>query len=510
MKRFTSISFVLTMCLLLSDITLAQTTLVQNYSSVMEIPDVKTMGASNSHLYILSDTEGLAVFRTYPSTIQWLYTSAGMQRRGNKIEADTRFAYLYGDSKRLTVLEPTSVLGVYSSTLLPEAPLGVARLENQLYIALNDKGLGTLSLSSPETVDSDATFPVAAQLNNEAVIGLQASEISQQLFVLTNAPAVYVFTSAENTLTLAQKVNLNKNIQRIFSSGTNLFGSTQNGDLYEIRTNGLGQKLTEINEPISQFIQWKEWILLRGESGRTWTYNNSLEVFKSDPVSENHIATNGDQVWISENNKITTLDTASTSLSPASVTSAELEIEPIPNKVLSFPQTLIQPITLLGNSLASEIEMSLRSDVDNAVIRGQSLYWQPTPSQIGLHWFNIVATRSDGAIDSTRFTVDLRSFNSPPRFSPVRTSSIATNEKYELQLRAIDPEAPQSTLIRYIGVDLPEGATVDEETGMFTWTPTSRQAGNAMFKVIATDQFGAASSIDISLTVIEISRGGDN
>src|SRR5690554_4911859 len=92
----------------------AQEQLSQDYSQLMEIPGVVEMEASPAHLYILSETEGMAVFRVYPDSLQWLYTSSGMQRRGNKMEADIRFAYLFGSSKRLTVLEPTSVLGVYS------------------------------------------------------------------------------------------------------------------------------------------------------------------------------------------------------------------------------------------------------------------------------------------------------------------------------------------------------------------------------------------------------------
>lgn len=125
-----------------------QNQIIQDYGRVLNIPNVKTMEASSSHLYVLSETEGMAVFRAYEDSLQWLYTSSGMQRRGNVIDTDIRFAYLYGDSRRLTVLEPTSVLGVYSSTLLPSRPLGVARLQNDLYVALGSEGLGKLSLAT--------------------------------------------------------------------------------------------------------------------------------------------------------------------------------------------------------------------------------------------------------------------------------------------------------------------------------------------------------------------------
>ena len=78
-------------------------------------------------IYVLSEQEGLAVFRVSEKDTQWLYTNSGMQHRGNTIETDIRFAYLFGNGNRLTVIEPTSVLGVYSSTYLPSEPRGVAR-----------------------------------------------------------------------------------------------------------------------------------------------------------------------------------------------------------------------------------------------------------------------------------------------------------------------------------------------------------------------------------------------
>jgi len=125
------------------------------FISEMNIPNVRTISASVSHLYVLSESEGLAVFRIQPEKkSQWLYTNDGMQKRGTVIESDIRFAYLYGSGNRLTVLEPTSVLGVYSSTFLDREPLGVARIRNYVYLAMVGQGLGVLDLSNPESFDT--------------------------------------------------------------------------------------------------------------------------------------------------------------------------------------------------------------------------------------------------------------------------------------------------------------------------------------------------------------------
>ena len=87
--------------------------LVKSIETTMEIPDIRTIASSQSHMYILSGREGLIVFRTTADSLQWLYSSSGLADRGNRLVADSRFAYLFGDNGRLTVIEPTSVLGVY-------------------------------------------------------------------------------------------------------------------------------------------------------------------------------------------------------------------------------------------------------------------------------------------------------------------------------------------------------------------------------------------------------------
>jgi hypothetical protein len=51
---------------------------------------------------------------------------------------------------------------------------------------------------------------------------------------------------------------------------------------------------------------------------------------------------------------------------------------------------------------------------------------------------------------------------------------------------------------------MPEGARLNEKTGVFTWTPSIRQVGNHKFRVIATDQYGAAASQEFEITVVEI------
>lgn len=502
--------FILCLTLYSADV-LAQNYLNQNYSQIMEIEQVKAMQASESHLYILSEKEGMAVFRTYPDSLQWLYTSAGMQRRGDQMMADIRFAYLYGSSRRLTVLEPTSALGVYSSTLLPEPPRSAARIQNILYVALGEKGLGRLKLSTPETVDTPIESIFTNELGGQSVLDLNTTSLSKQLFVLTDAPSLMVFEQADTSLQLTKTIPLQKRLTRIFIDDEQVWGSTSLGEIFEIRSNGIGKRIGITNEPIQQVLNWKNLLLARTKTGRIWVLesNGLFGLWKDDTRAGNYLAKSNDRLWISENDKITEVTLSGKSGTTDAPIPSSFEIQPIPNQVITYPSPLLLSLQMKEDYPAGQVEFSYRSNADNAKIRNQGFYWQPNVNQLGSYWFNIIATNAEGDIDSTRFVVDVRSFNAPPRFSPIRSTSIAVSEPYILQINATDPEHPENSLIRYIGVDLPDGATINEKNGEFRWTPTQRQVGETTFRVIATDRLGAASSMEITLNVLDIARDGN-
>ncbi|HCD53551.1 MAG TPA: hypothetical protein DEQ34_13970 [Balneolaceae bacterium] len=483
---------------------IAQQSIQRDYSRLMSIPNLIELEASSTHLYALSATEGLAVFRTYPDSLQWLYTSSGMQRRGSTIKADIRFAYQYGDSRRLTVLEPTSVLGVYSSTMLPRPPLGVARLGSKLYIALGEEGLGSLSLKTPETVDSEVEIVANAIIGRANVLDVASSIISNQLFVLTNDKKLHVFTLKDDEAVHSTSVELSETIHSIFVDNELIWGTSNSGDIFEVTADGIGRSLGRVDEKIENLIQWNERVIVRTESGKIWVSLNRRKVtpWTQNTASGNYITKNKNIAWISVFDQLTPLILGESS---DATVSDEIEIKPIENKILTYPSPLIFALELEKGSPAN-VEFIVRSNSANAEIKGQGFYWQPTVNQIGLHSFTVVASNSAGFVDSTSFNVDVRTFNAPPRFSPVRGSSIVANDEYELNFNAIDPENPTNSLIRYLGVDLPDGSVLDEKTGLFTWTPTAQQEGEHTFKVIATDEQGAASSTELTLKVIDLGQ----
>lgn len=493
----------------------SQPQLKKDYTTTMEIPSVISIESSPAHLYVLSDTEGMVVFRAHSDSLQWLYSSTGMEQRGNRVTADIRFAYLFGYNRRLTVLEPTSVLGVYSSTLLSEKPLDAQRIEKKLYLALGSKGLARISLRNPAAVDSTAEIVEQQALQNENIIDLEASE--DQLFVLSSNKKLFEFNGGENGLKLSRELSLLRNISRIFLLNQTLIGTDKDGNIYEINRDGELSKLGAIGEEVKKIRTWNDWLIIKGTSNRLWTsYQNRAPVlWKDDANAGNYFTITKNQFWLSEYNQISQIITAqqssgtgSTANSPALPSS--IKLQPIEDQVVPYPKPLLLSLELENEVPAKQLQFAYQSDIESAKIKGSGFYWQPKADDVGQHIFKIIATASNGATDSTSFSVDVRSFNAPPRFAPLRPISIPVGESFSLPVRATDPDGMHQNLIRYLGVDLPEGASVDEQTGMFTWTPTDRQIGENKFRVIATDQYGAASSVDITIRVVNTQKRSEN
>ena len=514
MKLLNRYVFLLLFLIGITSVIRAQPQLQKDLTFVMEIPSVMAMESSEAHMYVLSDSEGMVVFRTKADSLQWLYSSTGMEQRGNKVTTDIRFAYLFGYNKRLTVLEPTSVLGVYSSTLLPTEPQDASRIGQHLYTALGTEGLGKISLRTPASVDSAVSFIEKEKLSEHTIIDLESSP--DQLFALSANGSLYVFNQMDDGIALNKELSMLRDLNKLFLVDNNLMGSDEDGNIYEINSTGDLSKLGSIDENVSKIAQWKDWLIIKGESKRVWTsYQNRAPVlWKDNPEAGNYFTVAKGNLWLSEFNKVSRIISGNQQIasSPNNETagSSTLKLADIDNQVVPFPKPLILSLDLTDNYPADKVQFSYQSDVENAQIKGSGFHWQPQAEQVGTHNFKIVATSADGQSDSTRFSVEVRSFNAPPRFTPLRPISIPVGEEFTLPIKAIDSDGMDRNLIRYIGVDLPEGASINEQTGKFVWQPSERQVGENTFRVIATDQYGAASSIDVSIRVVSASRDSGN
>ena len=281
--------------------------LKKDYRFVMEIPGVINMISSPTHQYVLSDVEGLILFRTRPDTLKWLYSSPGMQKRGNQLRADVRFAYQFGDGKRLTVLEPSSVLGVYSSTQLPVPPKDIARLSDYAYVALDTMGLGRIDLQSPATVDTTLDFEMNSYLGPTARHNVIAVESSfRRLFVLTLASHLHIFEEADGEIKQIEKLQLSKPVVSLFATEKQLLGATVDGRVFSLQATGQLQKLFTIEVGIQEIYPWKSHYVVKDTLDNLWFVENGETVYewnKSD-ADNFHVTVNKGRLWLHEFGKI--------------------------------------------------------------------------------------------------------------------------------------------------------------------------------------------------------------
>ncbi|CAN5304475.1 hypothetical protein BH23BAC3_BH23BAC3_09320 [soil metagenome] len=479
-------------------------------SNELEIPDILDVESSLSHLYVLSESEGLVVFRTYEDSLQWLYASRGMQRRGNQLHADIRFAYLFGNGRRLTVIEPTSVLGVYSSTVLPETPVSVRRFGNNLYVVLQNGKLVTVSLVTPQSVDTE---PVAAdpdRLKNRTVNDLATDE-NRVLYVLSDNSIIdiYRYSSSEEELIHDDEVELSDSVNKIFFTGSELIGSNNSGDIFLIDSNGNTRHQNNVESQVTKLGFWNNEIVVRNENNKLWIGEPGGEItkWKENERAGNHFTINKNRLFVSESNSLfPVIRTADTDRRAATGREADrFAIKQIETVTIPFPKPLLLSLEIEGYAGdVSNITFSVESSINNIRVRGNSLFWQPGASDTGRQQIEVTAITPAGQNAQMQFIVDVRPFNSPPRFTPTRPHTIPADEAFEQQISAFDPDGTHPDLIRYLGVDLPSGASLNEQTGVFRWTPTIRQVGTHTFRVIATDQFGAAASQEFELQVAEV------
>lgn len=500
LKRF----FILITLLLLPLGGALQAQLVKDLGRQIEIPNITNLQSSPTHLYILSESEGLVVFRALSDSLQWLYSSTGMQQRGHTLEGDIRFSYLYGDSHRLTVIEPTSVLGVYSSTVLPDVPRSAKRIGNDLFIVLGNSGFGRIDLETPESVD--AGFET---INESGALDL-ATDGRQTLFVLGSESSLNIYTVRDGRVNLSEEVEVNQSLNKLFMIEGELMGADNGGNIYLINSNGDTEQIANVANSVDKISTWKERTIVRTENADIWIEDSSgnFNRWKSGERAGNYFTVTEDTFWISEFNKVIPIIEQRSQEQLANMGQADSEsfrLREIDDVVLPFPRPLLLPIEFESGVNLDNVSLSYNASFNNAQIRGNTFYWQPTPTQSGRHSVTITASLADGRTDSTQFVINLRPFNSPPRFTPTRPITIPVGERFELQISAIDPDGIDQSLIRYLGVDMPNGARINEQTGLFSWQPTERQVGEHTFRVIATDQYGAAASQDYTINAVELS-----
>ena len=125
--------------------------------------------------------------------------------------------------------------------------------------------------------------------------------------------------------------------------------------------------------------------------------------------------------------------------------------------------------------------------------------WTPTNTQAGN--YVVTFTASDGKLsDSKMVAINVSNLNQPPILSAIADKSITEGTPLGFALNASDPDGDSLT---YAASGLPGGATFNNATRTFSWTPDSSQAGmyNVTFRV--SDGY-LSDSTSVTINVVDV------
>ncbi|MBL8868680.1 MAG: putative Ig domain-containing protein [Planctomycetaceae bacterium] len=117
-----------------------------------------------------------------------------------------------------------------------------------------------------------------------------------------------------------------------------------------------------------------------------------------------------------------------------------------------------------------------------------TIRWTPNNQQFGEHFVVIEASDPYGAIGTQRFTVNVNCVNSPPMIVSVPLTTALTERTYIYPVRATDLE---SGPLRFKLLSSPTGMSINADTGLIRWNPSTQQLGEHTVTVEVTDEAGA-------------------
>jgi uncharacterized protein (TIGR03118 family) len=118
---------------------------------------------------------------------------------------------------------------------------------------------------------------------------------------------------------------------------------------------------------------------------------------------------------------------------------------------------------------------------------------------------NLYGTTSAGGTGGggTIFRVVLATNNNnPPVLAAIANQTITVGTQLVITNRATDPDSPPQVLTFSLGAGAAANATINPTSGVFSWTPTSTQAGTNAFRVIVTDNGQPSLSATQSFSVV--------
>jgi endonuclease G len=129
--------------------------------------------------------------------------------------------------------------------------------------------------------------------------------------------------------------------------------------------------------------------------------------------------------------------------------------------------------------------------------------WTPTEAQGGTgapYSFTVSVTDGEQTAEAV-ISLTVNEVNQNPTLNAIGNKTVMQGGTLTFTAVGADADLPSQTL-KYSLVDAPAGATINEDTGVFNWTPTASQVGAVYsFSVSVTDSLGGHAEQSVSVGV---------
>ena len=172
-----------------------------------------------------------------------------------------------------------------------------------------------------------------------------------------------------------------------------------------------------------------------------------------------------------------------------------------------FPENLLYRQRLKGvdeSGRTDGLSFYLVDGPAGASVEGDLFSWTPNEAQGPLN-HSVRVGVSNGRLASTNeFSITVTEVNSTPVWPDLPNPRILEAVPYSLRLRAFDPDVPAQP-IRYLLLEAPDGAQLGND-GVFTWTPTERQAPSTNLVRMAVTDGESEAGFSFQLIVQEVNQ----
>lgn len=118
----------------------------------------------------------------------------------------------------------------------------------------------------------------------------------------------------------------------------------------------------------------------------------------------------------------------------------------------------------------------------------RTLWIAPRLGATGTALITITVVDGDGAVARRTFRLTVEPGNRAPAMADLPDRLVIATQPLDFVVEATDPDATADRLTYWLSPGAPEGATIDPETGAFSWTPAAWQGGRThAVTVVVTD-----------------------